>query len=840
MQPVAKPIDGTLIPRQSARDSRPLSRGKFLFVGGENFYVRGVTYGTFRPGKDGSQFPDPAMVERDFAEMHKRGVNALRTYTVPPGWLLDEASRHNLRVMVGLPWEQHIAFLDDRERVRSIEQRIRDGVRACAGHESVLCYAVGNEIPAPICRWYGRRRVERFLKRLCTIVRSEDPHALVTYVNYPSTEYLQLPFLDFVSFNIYLEAPQALDSYIARLQNIAGDRPLVLAEVGLDSRRNGEEVQAKTLEWQIRQTFDGGCAGVFLFSWTDEWYRGGCEIEDWDFGLTTRTREPKPSLAAVHHAFQEIPSLSLCRYPRISVAVCAHNAESTIGETLKTLQHLDYPDYEVVVVNDGSTDATLSVAQQFPVRVISTEQKGLSNARNVALQAATGEIVAYIDSDAYPDPHWLKHLSFTFAQTGYAGVGGPNILPLHDGEIAECVANAPGGPIHVLLSDREAEHIPGCNMAFRKSSLEAVGGFDTQFRSAGDDVDICWKLQEKGWNLGFSPAAVVWHHRRGSIWAYWKQQQGYGKAEALLERKWPEKYNRMGYLTWKRRLYGSIHDQHPWFLRWRVYHGTWGSGLFQSLYAPSTGQMLAMPFVPEWYLMIVALAVFATLTDWWLPMQYAISILVVALAVPVIQAAYSAAHARFFPKPRSRVVKFRMTLVTTFLYLLQPVARLVGRLKQGLTPWRRRTIAGYALPIPQQCALWREHWESAETTLEFLEALLRDEGAFVFRGGDFDAWDLEIRVGTTGEIRVQMAIEEHGSGKQLVRFRSWPVGSTKRLVLAIVFALLAIGLLMGGSWVAAAFLGGVAVFLGSIAFIDCSAAMFALGRAIKTLGERYA
>lgn len=818
---------------------RTLARGKFLFVGDEKFYVRGVTYGTFRPGNDGHQFPNRDIVRCDFTAMQKHGVNALRTYTVPPGWLLDEASRHNLRVMVGLPWEQHIAFLDDAERVRSIEQRVRDGVRSCAGHEAVLCYAVGNEIPAPIVRWYGRRRVEKFLRRLCTIVRTEDPRALVTYVNYPSTEYLQLPFLDFVSFNIYLESPRALDSYIARLQNIAGDRPLILAEVGLDSRRNGEAVQATTLEWQIRQTFDGGCAGVFLFSWTDEWHRGGCEIEDWDFGLTTRTRVPKPSLAAVHRAFQEVPSLRLDSYPRISVAVCTYNAANTIGETLETLQHLDYPDYEVIFVNDGSTDATLSIAQQFTVRIINTEQKGLSHARNVAMQAATGEIVAYIDSDAYPDPHWLKHLAFTFQQTGYAGVGGPNILPFTDGEIAECVANAPGGPIHVLLSDREAEHIPGCNMAFRKSSLEAVGGFDTQFRSAGDDVDICWKLQEKGWNLGFSPAAVVWHHRRGSIWAYWKQQQGYGKAEALLERKWPEKYNRMGHLTWKGRLYGSIHDQHLWFLRWRVYHGTWGSGLFQSLYAPPTGQVLAMPFMPEWYLMVVALAIFATLTEWWLPMQYAIPVLVVALAVPVIQAAYSAAHARFFRKPRSRVVKFRMTLVTTLLYLLQPIARLIGRLKQGLTPWRRRTIAGYALPLPRQFVFWREQWESAERTLESLETLLHDEGAFVFRGGDFDTWDLEIRVGTTGEIRVLMAIEEHGSGKQLVRFRSWPVGSTKRLVIAIVCALLAIGPLISGSWVAAVFLGGVAVFLGSLAFIDCSAAMFALRRAIKILGTRY-
>jgi len=119
------------------------------------------------------------------------------------------------------------------------------------------------------------------------------------------------------------------------------------------------------------------------------------------------------------------------------------------------------------------------------------------------------------------------------------------------------VANAPGGPIHVLLSDNVAEHIPGCNMAFRKDRLQAIGGFDPQFRRAGDDVDVCWRLQAKGWTLGFSAPAMVWHHRRNSIRAYLRQQIGYGDAEAMLERKWPEKYNAAGHVSWSGRLYGK-------------------------------------------------------------------------------------------------------------------------------------------------------------------------------------------------------------------------------------------------------------------------------------------
>src|SRR5262249_22209688 len=155
---------------------------------------------------------------------------------------------------------------------------------------------------------------------------------------------------------------------------------------------------------------------------------------------------------------------------------------------------------------------------------------------NTGLTAATGEIVAYIDDDAYPDPHWLHYLANTFLNTKHVGIGGPNIAPPSDGPIAECVAHSPGNPVHILLSDTEAEHIPGCNMAFRKSALEAIDGFDPQFRIAGDDVDVCWRLQEKGWTLGYSPGAMVWHHRRNSIRAYWKQQRNYGKAESFLEK----------------------------------------------------------------------------------------------------------------------------------------------------------------------------------------------------------------------------------------------------------------------------------------------------------------
>src|SRR5262249_4536826 len=156
-------------------------------------------------------------------------------------------------------WEQHIAFLDTGA-ADGIEERVRQAVTTCANHPGVLCFAIGNEIPSSIVRWHGRKRIERFLARLCRAAREEDPGSLVTYVNFPPTASLQLSCFDFVSFNVYLEQRESLEAYLARLQNLADDRPLLMAELGLDSRRNGMERQADSLRWQLETTTGAGCA----------------------------------------------------------------------------------------------------------------------------------------------------------------------------------------------------------------------------------------------------------------------------------------------------------------------------------------------------------------------------------------------------------------------------------------------------------------------------------------------------------------------------------------------------------------------------------------------------
>ena len=207
-------------------------------------------------------------------------------------------------------------------------------------------------------------------------------------------------------------------------------------------------------------------------------------------------------------------------------------------------------------------------------------------------------MIAYTDSDCVADPNWLIHLIHQLTRSGAAAVGGPNLTP-EDGWLAACVAAAPGQPTHVLISDQVAEHIPGCNMAFRREALEAINGFDPQFRKAGDDVDICWRLQHEGLLITFAPGAFVWHHRRQNPRSYLRQQAGYGEAEALLHTKHPDRFNGRGDGKWGGVMYGGslqgIQLAVP-----IIYRGMFGTGMFQCLYQPGAAHWAMLPSTLEW------------------------------------------------------------------------------------------------------------------------------------------------------------------------------------------------------------------------------------------------
>ena len=797
--------------------------GKFLEVDGRRVLIKGVAYGTFAPDSEGAQFPSAERIEQDFALMAAAGVNTVRTYTPPSHALLDAALRHGLGVMVGLAWPQHVPFLDDRRLTRRIKLDAVTTVRGIAAHPAALLFALGNEIPAGIVRWHGHRRIERFLRELYQDVKAAAPDSLLTYVNFPPTEHLELDAFDVFAYNVYLHREPELRGYLARLQHLAGTRPLLLAEAGGDSLREGLEGQACITATHIRTAFAEGACGAVAYSWTDEWWRGGRAVDDWAFGLVDEARRLKPALAAVQQVFASapFPSSDRAKWPKVSVVVCAYNAADTIADCLTSLDKLTYPDLEVIVVNDGSRDTTGDIARGYAsVRVVDLPNGGLSAARNAGLAAATGEIIAYTDADVRVDPDWLTYLVQPFLTSDVVGVGGPNVAPPDDPWVSQCVARAPGGPIHVMLNDRIAEHVPGCNMAFRRDVLLAADGFNPIYVRAGDDVDICWRLQAKKLEIGFAPSALVWHHRRASVRSYWSQQVGYGEGEAWLDAHHPEKFLG-GQMLWRGRIYSPL----PFLRRAaerRVNTGVWGTAAFPSVYSTQAHRWHYPPHSPAWMgasLVLLLIGVFGPVAGMdaaWLPLIAGL----LGGATTVARCALCGWRSNLDGLPSigrwsMRQSRFLYRSLIAWLHLLQPLARFRGRLRgmsrpQAVAP-KHMTRHPWKAPMPAfhdvitsarlltragtERSFWSESWVPHTTLLTELVGVLRASRPAGIVDLD-EGWrpdrDLSLAIGRWGWLHVRTLVEEHEHGACLFRIRARLrpsfVGTLRGVTLAVLVA----------------------------------------------------
>jgi cellulose synthase/poly-beta-1,6-N-acetylglucosamine synthase-like glycosyltransferase len=760
----------------------PTVGGKFFFVGAQKFYMRAVSYGPFATPGHGFPFPPEATIDRDFALMRELGANVVRTFTVPPRWFLDRAAAQRLRVLVTIPWLEYTCFLDDKDTLQETRGIVRAAAKVLGGHPALFGLLLGNEIPPDIVRWHGPDRVAAFLRELGDEVKQANPATLISYANFPSTEYLDLTeFLDFISFNVYLHREPDFRRYVSRLHNLALDKPLVLTEFGVDSLREGEEEQAKLLSWMVRAAFECGVAGTTIFAWTDDWYTNNTQITDWKFGLVDVERRQKTSFGAVQQQYKTSLPPPLEAPPRVSVVICAYNAERTMDACLASLRNLNYPDYEVIVVNDGSTDRTPAITGEHKraydadlagprMVVIDQPNRGLSVARNVGMEAATGEIIAYTDSDCVPDPDWLYFLVYKFLRNGFVAVGGPNFPPAEPSLVPAAVAVSPGGPTHVLLNDEIAEHIPGCNMAFTKKVMQELGGFEPIFAAAGDDVDFCWRLQNKGYSVGFSPAATVWHYRRNTVKAYLKQQMGYGKAEALLYFKHPYRFNMLGQSRWLGRIYGelttAVLSRKP-----VIYFGTFGRGLFQSLYEPPSSLLAYLPFTLEWNMIAVVLLLAGIVSPTMLPLA------MIPLGVSIAWAGGTALAARI----DSRFTGLRARCLVALLTYLGPLVRGMQRYvwrARGHTDLEQIEVPGRRVPsridwlrLAFVVRYWSGTSHEKEGLLGGLMEFLIPRKYLIAMDPGWNPWDLEIYRGIWTKARVAVATENHGGPNRVLNAR---------------------------------------------------------------------
>jgi len=352
------------------------------------------------------------------------------------------------------------------------------------------------------------------------------------------------------------------------------------------------------------------------------------------------------------------------------------------------------------------------------------------------------------------------------------------------------VSAAPGGPSHVLLTDVVAEHIPGCNMAFHKWAFDKVGGFDPEYRKAGDDVDFCWRLQGLNEVIAFSPAAIVWHYRRFTLTAFRKQQEGYGEAESMLRFKHLIFFGPTGTAKWKGQIYGA--PRFTWLInRPIIYHGVFGEGLFQSIYPTPQSEVAAYLSSVEW----VALTAFIFVLS--VPFPEVRMVPYLMFGGTFLVAVSYMIHAKLESKFDTVLAR----LLVAFLALTQPLVR-------GW--WRYYTWLKFKRTPPEVIATHEKDFKptrrGSSSNLDFWSEdavgrgeliagvvdALESEGWSYSTDTGWNEWDVQIYGSFWWIVRMRSVTEYHGGPKFLTRVNlSTHMVATTLLVNFLALSLLA-------------------------------------------------
>lgn len=240
------------------------------------------------------------------------------------------------------------------------------------------------------------------------------------------------------------------------------------------------------------------------------------------------------------------------RYPlsavadlRVSLVVPVRNRPEALARCLESCLALQLPPagLEILVVDDASTDETPVVAARYPVRLLrQAERRGASACRNRGWREATGDVIAFLDSDCAAEPDWLGNLLPLFADPRLAAAGGAIRGQSLDGIVRryEDAASALNlGPTAQPAQLQAAlSYLPSAALLVRRTTLAASGGFDEAMH-LGEDVDLCWRLAEAGWRLAYEPAGVVRHDHRAAWAEFARRRAEYGSADADLLRRHP-------------------------------------------------------------------------------------------------------------------------------------------------------------------------------------------------------------------------------------------------------------------------------------------------------------
>jgi GT2 family glycosyltransferase len=247
---------------------------------------------------------------------------------------------------------------------------------------------------------------------------------------------------------------------------------------------------------------------------------------------------------------EEKSNVIISAEPRVSIIIAFQKPGDYLQECLVAIAELDYQDYEVILLPDEPMETTGE-----GITIIPTGPVGPPRKRDIGAREAKGEIIAFIDDDAYPREDWLKNAVRDFCDDTVAAVGGPastapsdNFWQKSGGDV---LAGWMVGGVHLYRMlpkvRREVDDYPTCNLLVRGSTFGEVGGFDSPYWP-GEDTVLCWKLTHQAKKkIIYDPDVQVFHHRRPLFRKHWQQIGNYGLHRGYFVKKFPKTSRRFNY-----------------------------------------------------------------------------------------------------------------------------------------------------------------------------------------------------------------------------------------------------------------------------------------------------
>ena len=252
----------------------------------------------------------------------------------------------------------------------------------------------------------------------------------------------------------------------------------------------------------------------------------------------------------------EIPCPA-CGRPLVSIVIACPGDSAVLRQCLQAIANQSYRNIETLILPDRPLDIEPSLAQSIAARVIPTGKVRPAEKRNLGIAVAKGEVMAFIDDDAYPDCRWIEYALRYFGDITIGALGGPGITPADDGYMQRL-----GGRVYdnILVSGnycyrykaggvrRDVDDYPSCNLFVRTAVLREINGYRTDFWP-GEDTLLCKDIHDRGYRIVYDPWVIVHHHRRPLFRAHLRQLGRYAFHRGYFMKRFPSNSRHFSYLV---------------------------------------------------------------------------------------------------------------------------------------------------------------------------------------------------------------------------------------------------------------------------------------------------